>query len=157
MNSICLTLFSMMSFCLMSACIGPGDAIATVIPLSQVTVLNSGQNGTSQHARNAQIRSQAQYEAELAAISAGTGVAAKVDFTRGSVLLIDMGTRNSGGLALAIASVKVSADKVIANVRLTAPGSNCLTAAVMTNPYQFLYIPTSRNIIVEDTSVVRNC
>jgi hypothetical protein len=95
------------------------------------------------------------YAAELANYTSATPVS--VDFTTGKVLLVDMGVRNTGGYSVAVMSVDVGTNSVVANIRLLKPGSGCAVTASITNPYQFVFIPSLKEILVSETLEVVNC
>jgi len=98
---------------------------------------------------------QSAYRTELATYSSATPEL--IDFTSARVLLVDMGQRNSGGYAIAITSVDVFNDYVTANVVLTKPGTNCMVTQALTNPYQFVVIPTTKEVLISESVVVSNC
>ena len=102
------------------------------------------------------ITSQADYEAELAFYWNETPTS--VDFSTGKVLLVDMGMRSNGGYSISVTSVHANTDGfVTANVELLKPGSRCFTTQALTNPYQFVYIPSLEEILVTETVRVNRC
>jgi hypothetical protein len=101
------------------------------------------------------ISTQNDYAAEL--VTYRNAVPASLDFTKGRVLLVDMGPRPSGGHGIRVASVDVADSWVIANVELVKPGPQCGVTAVVTNPYQFVFIPTLKEILLSEKVVVWNC
>lgn len=101
------------------------------------------------------IFTQADYEAELANY---TNVAPdSFDFSKGRVLLVDMGPRSSGGYSVRIASVDVADSWVVVNVELVTPGPECIVTASLTNPYQFIFIPTLKEILLSEKMLITNC
>ncbi len=100
------------------------------------------------------ITRQNDYNAELAIYT--SDIPETIDFTMQKVLLVDMGMRSSGGHAIYVTSVEVSENFVTANVTLVTPG-NCPANAVLTNPYQFVVIPTQKEILISETLEIRNC
>lgn len=101
------------------------------------------------------ITSQADYDHEL--VTYTSGASTPLNFTSGKVLLVDMGERGSAGYFINVTTVDVSSTYVVANVTLTKPGSNCLVATVMTNPYEFVYIPTTKEILISESVIVNDC
>jgi len=101
------------------------------------------------------VASQEDYAAELANYT--SAAPATVDFTSGRVLLVDMGGRNTGGYSIAVTSVSLDRNSVIANITLTKPGENCITTQSITNPYQFVFIPTLGEILVSETVKMARC
>jgi len=88
-----------------------------------------------------------------AALSTYTAEAPQpVDFTVGQVLLVDMGPRPSAVFSIqTILLDEQIKGAVRIGVQINKPGRNCATATVITNPYQFVYIPTKREILVAET------
>ncbi len=80
-----------------------------------------------------------------------------IDFTKGKVLLVDMGQRNTGGYSIAVTSIDVNKAHVTANVVLVKPGASCMVAQTLTNPYQFVFVPTLKEILVTETLSVTEC
>jgi len=101
------------------------------------------------------ITSQADYAAELAIYT--TAAPVSVDFTNGRVLLVDMGVRNTGGYSIAVTSVNATRNSVIANISLTKPGKYCATTQSLTNPYQFVFIPSLDEILISETVETTRC
>ncbi len=65
----------------------------------------------------------------------GRGEPPEVDFTRHTVLLVDMGVRNTGGYAVTIQAVERKDGKVVAAVRSTAPGPGDMVTQALTSPW----------------------
>ncbi len=65
----------------------------------------------------------------------GRGEPPEVDFTRHTVLLVDMGMRNTGGYAVTISSVERKDGKVVATVHSTAPGPGDMVTQALTSPW----------------------
>lgn len=127
-------------------------------PESQFVVLNAGYNtaiGITTTMQTKVISSQADYAAELANYTSATP--AVVDFTKGRVLLVDMGWRNTSGYAIGVTSVDVTDNAVVANIKLTKLGSTCLVIQAVTNPYQFVFIPSFKEILVSESLDVIIC
>ncbi|NOY73298.1 MAG: protease complex subunit PrcB family protein [Gammaproteobacteria bacterium] len=82
---------------------------------------------------------------------------ATLDFSKGTVLLVDMGQRNSGGYAIGTTSVNVSENFVVVNVSLSIPGENCAVSLALTNPYQFIFIPTKKEVLISEKLTVAQC
>lgn len=102
------------------------------------------------------ITSQQEYAATLADYS--SEAPQQLDFNAGRVLLVDMGQRATGGFTIEVKSVgQQKRSAVIANVQLTKPGSTCLVTQALTNPYQFVYIPTRKEILVSERLSIFEC
>ena len=137
--------------------IGNVASAQTPSPESQFVVLHSGLDGSSPRKRTRLISDQTQYAAELAARTNGTGTPAIINFSAGRVVLMDMGSRTTVGYSVVLTSVDVSTDFVVANIRLTKPGSNCSQVTNSSSPYQFAYIPTLKEILFRETIAAVNC
>jgi len=135
-----------------------GPSASGPLPESQFVELNKGQstvNGISTKKQTKVISSQADYAAELAIYTSVTPTS--VDFTNGRVLLVDMGGRSSSGHSIDVTSVDVTDNSVVANIRLIKPGPSCMVLAVITNPYQFVFIPSLKEILVSERLEVTSC
>ncbi len=95
------------------------------------------------------------YEAELANYTDETPE--QLDFSKGKVLLVDMGPRSTGGYSIKVTSTEEHEDYLMASVTLTKPGNGCMVTQAITNPYQFLYIPVLKEILITETLEVVNC
>jgi len=127
-------------------------------PESQFVVLNQGavpQNGLSTKKQTKVLSSLAEYAAELATYTNDPPLA--IDFTPGKYLLVDMGGRSGGGYSIGVTSVDVADDSVRANVKLTKPGPTCVLLPVITNPYQFIFIPSLKEVLVSERVEIVNC
>lgn len=102
------------------------------------------------------ITSQQEYAAALGAYT--SEAPQSLDFSVGQVLLVDMGPRPSGGFSLQTIwlNERIKGAVRIA-VEFSKPGNNCVTAAVITNPYQFVYVPTKREILVTESLNIFDC
>ena len=113
-------------------------------PESMFYELDKGEQtdyGTYTSKRTGVIQSQSEYNKTL--VQYTTSPPDSLDFDAGTVLLVDLGKRGSGGYSVEVSSVDVADNHVTANITLRAPGK-CMAAAIVTNPYQFVSIPTKR-------------
>ncbi len=139
----------------LSACGGKSGA-ESQLSGSQYVELNSGVNTPTPTKKEIKvISSQGDYAAELANYSSAAPTL--VDFSKGNVLLVDMGERLSGGHSVGVTSVDVAEDSVVANIRLVKPGKACNVTLGVTNPYQFVFIPSLKEILVSESLEVTNC
>ena len=148
------------SVVLFSAALGcAGLASAeSVSPGLPFVVLNSGyhtQTGLNTKKQTKVITSQTDYATELANYTYATP--ALVDFTLGKVLLVDMGIRNTGGYSIGVTSVSATYNSVLANVLLVKPGPGCIVTQAITNPYQFVYIPSTQEVLVSESLQLLVC
>jgi len=112
-------------------------------------------NGTYTQKQSKVIVNQPDYDQELLAYTAAKP--ASFDFLTGKILLVDMGKRNTGGYSIEVTSIEVNKNDVIAHVNLTKPGQNCLVTDVLTNPYQFVFIPTQKEILITERVTREEC
>jgi len=141
----------------LSSCGGESNAGASP-PEAQFVVLNEGlftESGITTKKQAKIISTQADYAAELVIYSSATP--GPVDFTKGKILSVDMGPRNTGGYSIRVASADVADNWVVANVELVKPGPQCITTQAISNPYQFVFIPTLKEILLSERVVVINC
>jgi hypothetical protein len=125
---------------------------------SLYVVLNQGiytDNGIGTKKQTKIISSQADYAMEL--LNYSSAKPASVDFDKGRVLLVDMGVRNTGGYSVGVASVDVAENWVVANVGLVRPGSGCVVTQAPSNPWQFVFIPSRKEILVSESLKITNC
>ena len=106
------------------------------------------ETGVSTKKQTKVISSQADYAAELANYTGAAPLA--VDFTRGKVLLADMGVRSTGGYSVAVTRAYEDGDAAHAFIVLTLPGAGCAVAQAATNPYQFVFIPSHKEILISE-------
>jgi hypothetical protein len=141
----------------LSGCVFDSNAASTT-PEADFYEIHHGlytESGTYTNKQSQVFVDQAGYSSELATYTSATPEL--IDFTNARVLLVDMGQRNTGGYAIAVTSVDVFNDYVTANVVLTKPGTNCMVTQALTNPYQFVVIPTTKEVLISESIVVNNC
>jgi hypothetical protein len=64
-----------------------------------------------------------------------------VDFTREIVVLVALGTRATGGYAIAIDSARITAAALIVYLHSTLPGPTCGTTSALTQPVYAAALP----------------
>jgi hypothetical protein len=137
---------------------GSGSTAANAPREAQFVVLAEGaytRTGTLTKKQAKVISTQSDYATELAVYSNMAPVS--VDFATHRVLLLDMGPRRTGGHAIRIAAVDVADDWVVAHVELIKPGPSCLVTQSITNPHQFVAIPTQKELLLSEQVVVTDC
>jgi len=128
----------------------------TLVSESVFTVANQGTVALTPTPKQTKVLSTLQdYSAELAKYTNDPPLA--IDFTPGRYLLVDMGQRSSSGYSIGVTSVDVGDNSVTANVKLSKPGANCVVLTVVTNPYQFVFIPSAKEILVSERVEIVNC
>lgn len=80
-----------------------------------------------------------------------------VDFTSKKVVLVSLGQSSSAGYAISAEKIEDYGDYIKLNVIITTPGENCVTASVITSPYQFIEIDSTKRIIFNERIEVVDC
>lgn len=101
------------------------------------------------------IKSQTEYENELLKRTSETVEA--VNFEEETIVLIDMGTRNTGGYTIDIQSFTEENNYIRAKVLLTLPGENCVTTQAITNPFKLIMLKTIKDILVTEELSIATC
>ena len=150
-------LFILLVSLFVSGCIDDTSA-ESPLPESQFYEIISGaytESGIYTKKQTKVIRSQSEYNEEL--LNYTSNVPTTIDFTEGKVLLVDMGQRNTGGYSIGVTSVDVSDNYITANIRLAIPGQYCNVTQALTNPYQFVFVPTQKEILVAESLTIYQC
>lgn len=95
------------------------------------------------------------YRTELARHS--VEVPKPIDFTEVTVLASTMGTQISGGFVISVVRAEEYAEKVVVTVQLNSPGASCITTQALSNPYEFVMIPTVKPIEFAESQIVSEC
>lgn len=101
------------------------------------------------------ITSQQEYAETLAAYS--TQEPQQLDFTAGRVLLVDMGRRPTGGFSIEVTAAEPTKASMRVEVQLTKPGPACAVISSLTNPYQFVYVATKKEILISESLATLDC
>ncbi len=121
-------------------------------------ILHEGSDSSYPHPRSKSatiLRDLNSYEDEL--YKRSNEYQKPVDFDTHTVLLIDMGPKNTGGYTLRIESLLTENDYVRAHVVFTVPGDTCVVATALTNPYKFIEVATTKDILVTEDVEVSDC
>lgn len=111
--------------------------------------------GTYTRKQSIIIASQEEYNNELAKHTDQKPTIA--DYSIGKTLYIDMGPRNSGGYSIVVNKVLGFDEYVVAEVTLSKPGKDCIVTQAFTNPYQFVFIKTQKDILLNEKIVSMDC
>jgi len=98
------------------------------------------------------ITSQASYNEALLIYS--DDEPASIDFINGQVLLVDMGLKNTGGYSIKVTSVMEQDGALTANIESKYPGSGCAVTDAETNPFQFVFIPSKKEVLINESRTV---
>ncbi len=101
------------------------------------------------------INSEVDYKKILATYTRDPAKA--VDFEKGRVLLLDVGQRNTGGFSVAVSAVEEHEKHVVVKVVITNPSPSCMLFQALTNPFQFSYIATHKNLLIVEELQYHNC
>lgn len=130
---------------------------ADPVPDSVIVMLNTG----IPDRRRLVIRSEAEWAALWREATANVSPAPalpRFDFGSEMLLVAAMGTRPSGGHAIAIDSVYTRAGILHAVVRETSPGDDCFVAAVITTPVVAVRVAeTSAPVEFSTRTAVHSC
>ena len=98
---------------------------------------------------------QQQYQGELKNYS--SDAATTPDFSAGKILRLDLGMKNTGGYSISRASRTRFPDYLHARVVIRQPGPNCMVDAALSNPYQFIWIPSQEEIMMTEEVISPAC
>lgn len=101
------------------------------------------------------LRSELEYQTELGRYS--IEVPAGVDFSAKVVLASTMGSQLSGGFIIGVQRVAEFADNVEVTVELVSPGANCVTTPAISNPWEFVEIPTVKPLKIIEIARTLEC
>lgn len=99
------------------------------------------------------ISNQDSYEIELSKYS--SDAPALIDFSKATVLLLDMGQQTSSGFSIKVSNIKEEDDFVSVSVVTEEPGRGCNVDGGLTNPYQFVKIATKKAIIINELPPIK--
>ena len=94
------------------------------------------------------LKNQNDYVTQLAYYSSDTPVV--INFSENQVLLADMGEKSSLGYSIEVSSIEENEDSVIVHVLSILPGSNCAVDTAISNPYQFVLVPTNKPLVIQE-------
>lgn len=143
--------------CLMQAC--GNDAKATSPPpkveyeILHGSFYNEFAASTSKSA--VVITNEPEYEHEI--LKRTSEQPKTINFAQASILLIDMGSRNSGGYGIEVSSIEENSDHLLVTIELAIPGESCAVTLAFTNPYKFIKITTQKEILVTEKLVNTEC
>jgi hypothetical protein len=138
---------------------GCNDANATSpIPAIEYEILHEAQYNEYADYTNKSviiIKNQTDYKDELLKRTSET--IKTVNFDEEIIVLIDMGTKNTGGYAIDIQTFTEENDYIRAKVILTFPGDNCTTTQALTNPFKLIKLKTTKDVLVTEELSISNC
>ncbi len=120
-----------------------------------VTHENSLSSGVFTGKGSRVIHNQEEYEELLLAYNEESSNV--LDFSEGRMLLVDMGQRNTGGYSINVENVIEHDEYVIANVVLYKPGEYCIVTLAFTNPFKFVWIPSTKEILINESLETYSC
>lgn len=81
----------------------------------------------------------------------------EANFTDEQVLLISMGGRSSSGYSIGVQSVEDRGDFLEVNITLLKPDESCMTAMVMSSPYQLIAVKSHKEILFREYLTINQC
>lgn len=81
----------------------------------------------------------------------------EVDFSKNSILLVDMGWQKSGGYNVGIQEVVESEESVQVNILYTFPKTSCSNTTAITNPYVFTVVSSKKYILLSEKIKFTDC
>ncbi|WP_428241340.1 protease complex subunit PrcB family protein [Gynuella sp.] len=138
---------------MVSSCDAEADTLkGNVEVLHQGTYINSGVY-TSKTLRV--FEDQASYEAALLGYTDAD--AQLIDFTTHKVVLVDIGQKNTGGYGVNVADTESEDGYLTVTAVTSVPGKGCGVTDALTNPYVFVSINTTQDILFSETLKVEEC
>lgn len=158
------TIFVILFFFLtLSACNGSSTSVNGDSPDNELDSFDIGflilhsseriENGSFTEKSFKIISSQDSYEIELSKYSNDAPVL--IDFSKATVLLLDMGQETTSGYSIKVSNIKEEDDFVSVSVVTEEPGSGCAVDTALTNPYQFVRIETKKAIIFNELPPIK--
>lgn len=117
----------------------PQQVAATVVPFTQIA---QGSESKVSTRVNYVISSQEELVSLWKLIDA-KGTPPTIDFSANEVIAVFAGEKNSGGYGIRVRSITDAADRDV-TVELQIPSSSCMTASVITTPYQVVSMPVTK-------------
>ena len=159
MKTIMSTSVLVAIFSIVAACNSDSQEDSNVISDElNIVVLHGGSylsNGDFTSKSTKIIQSQESYELLLPTYSSDTSKV--LNFSEGSVLLVDMGQRNTGGYKIEVSSAIKHNEHIQVNVLLSEPGANCAVDTALTNPYQLVWIPSIHEQLIQENIQETTC
>lgn len=123
------------------------------------TVLSEGTNAEVTDRKNYRIKNRDEFASVWAYAYGDTGEPLpSVDFTQNHILAIFSGERPSAGYGVTVNAVIDTDTAREIMITHTEPGSSCITAQVITSPFQFILVPkTDLPIARTDFTVTQEC
>lgn len=115
----------------------------------------SNEYGSSTNKSSIIIKDQNSYDAEL--LSRTSDATKTVNFEEETLLLIDMGTRSSGGQSIQVDSFVDKGEYIRATIAFILPGNNCITSTATTNPFQMIKLDTTKDVLITEKRIISDC
>lgn len=101
------------------------------------------------------LQNQQQYERDLTIYSNATP--STPNFSEGKVVRLDMGEKSTGGFLVSVSSVIRYDDYTLVKVINSIPSATCPVPMVLTNPYQFVWVPSRQEIVISEEFIKTDC
>lgn len=133
---------------------GNNSQAAVEVPFALIT--NGLQSKVSERV-NYLIQSEAGLQ-ELWKLIEAEGQPPEVDFTQEAVIAVFAGERPTAGHSVAVSKVEDMGDSRVVTISLIQPAPDCVTAQMVTMPYEILKLPaTPLPLTHKDSVAVVNC
>ncbi|HVY55286.1 MAG TPA: protease complex subunit PrcB family protein [Thermodesulfobacteriota bacterium] len=133
---------------------GQPSSEGTLVPAE---LLVAGAQSSVTDRVNYLITSSAEF-GELWSLIQATGTMPAVDFSTHSVLAVFAGQEPTAGYAIGVSKVEDTSDGRKVTIALSKPGSDCVTAAVITTPFELVSVPkTTLPLSHEDAVATTSC
>jgi len=153
-------IIALLSLLIFSGCTSDeenSDANISVEKTLETRVLHGAEySGFSEKAKHTEIlNTQDKYENSLLLYSPSK--AEEVDFSIGVVLLIYRGEKSTGGYSIKLANVIDQENSILANIEYHEAGEGCVVPSAFSNPYQFVWVPSKKELLVSESIVATPC
>ena len=130
------------------------SSAAVEVPFTEIT--NGLQSKVAKRV-NYLIRSEVGLQ-ELWKLIEAEGQPPEVDFTQEAVIAVFSGERPTAGHSVAVSKVEDVGDSRVVTISLIQPAPDCVTAQVVTMPYEILKLPaTPLPLTHKDSVAIVNC
>lgn len=137
-----------------NSAVDPGGQAAVEVPFTRIT---EGLQSDVSRRVNYLVTSQSALE-KLWTMVKATGTPPTIDFTKEAVIAVFAGEKPTAGYEITVSKVRDSADARIVAVSVMQPAPDCVTAQMVTMPYEILTVPaTPLPLTHEDSVLTVNC
>lgn len=134
----------------------------TAMPKIEWAIFKTGSMGSSETARNIVIKSAAEWQKEWAETNRRfepVPPAPEIDFSKYWLIGYHLGMRSNGGYSVNIADIQRVNGEIQVSVVEKAPGKNCMSTDMITNPFVYAKIAhfTEAKVSYKTEKVSKDC